>query len=1049
MNFVADLHIHSRFSRATSRALTLPHLAGWAGAKGIDVLGTGDFTHPAWRQELRDNLLFDEQSGLYRLKGKAENPIASSGAGREPYFCLQAEISSIYKAGGATRKIHNLVFVPDLDAADRLSARLALVGNISSDGRPILGLPARDLLEMVLESSPGAVMVPAHIWTPWFSLFGSRSGYDRLEDCFGDLSGHIFALETGLSSDPAMNRHWSALDEYTLISNSDAHSGANLGREANLFSGEPSYDGMFDALRLAGGRKPITESGCRFLGTMEFFPEEGKYHLDGHRACGVSLEPAEAAARGNICPVCGKPLTIGVLHRVMELADRKLPELAGQPEARMLVPLSEIVGEILGAGSATQKAKRRYAEIINRFGSELAVLCALPPDEIGAFWPPLGEAVDRMRQGRALVSAGYDGQYGRIKLFAPGELEAERALLPSLQKKVSEKSSGRQNRGNANAFSLASETDGKGRSAGATAGCSGAGEYSPPQKEALEAGPGPVFVIAGPGAGKTRLLVGRMEKLLRDGRKVLAITYTRRAAEEMRQRLSSRGFNSADCDTLHAIAHRLLCAEKTVSLLQDAAASSLFARANHDIPARERQKLWEEICRARETLSGHGAEAGKAYARYAEIKHKASPELVDYGDLLDWLLEAAPAFRGRWEHILVDEIQDFSPLQMEITRRLLPTDGDGFFGIGDPDQAIYGFRGASGQSAESLSAIWPGIRVCRLSRSYRSSQKVLDAAQSVLRGECGNLYAELPLSARLHLFSAPDAEKEAGWVARTIEALLGGGSHSMQDVRNELMDGELSPGEIGVLVRLKAQLPPLVRALEKAGVSASYPAEEEFWLDGQCQDFMRLAADWHGLSYVCAEVKTFFAWRQKPPDFKSGLEPGKLLDLAAPEGSELEVGLLLDSPAFKSLCRMWRRCGGWEGFFAELPWLCEAELLKNRAQQVQLMTLHASKGLEFQAVFMPGLENGLLPFNPAHLFGGEGAGAWRGDLPDEAEERRLCYVGLTRSARGLFLSHALKRRLFGLELKLEASPFLAPLAGLFRKTRLEMRPVARKLSLFG
>ena len=281
--FRADLHIHSRFSRATSSRLTLPHLAAWAGAKGIDVLATGDFTHPVWRQELRDSLEMDEDSGLLRLKRPLngddvtrEIPHLAGLAPREPKFMLEAEISSIYKKNGAVRKIHSLVYMPDFESADRLCEKLEAIGNLKSDGRPILGLDVKDLLAMVLEI-PRAYMIPAHIWTPWFALFGSKSGFDSLEECFEDLTPHIFAAETGLSSDPDMNRCWSSLDHLLMVSSSDAHSGENLAREATLFEGDATYDGIFDALHKK-------EGATRYAGTLEFFPEEGKYHLDGHRA---------------------------------------------------------------------------------------------------------------------------------------------------------------------------------------------------------------------------------------------------------------------------------------------------------------------------------------------------------------------------------------------------------------------------------------------------------------------------------------------------------------------------------------------------------------------------------------------------------------------------------------------------------------------------------------------------------------------------------------------------------------------------------------------
>ncbi|MDD4701222.1 MAG: endonuclease Q family protein, partial [Desulfovibrio sp.] len=448
MNFIADLHIHSRFSRATSKALNARHLAAWARCKGIGVLGTGDFTHPQWRAELAEQLELDEASGLYRLKGEPEELDVMAGgtmqaeATQGPLFMLQAEVSSIYKRHGKVRKVHNLIYMRTLEDAARLSQRLEQIGNLHSDGRPILGLDSRDLLEIMLECADDAVMVPAHVWTPWFALFGSKSGFDRLTDCYGDLSQHIFALETGLSSDPAMNRLVSQLDGYALISNSDAHSGANLGREANLFQGRPSYAGVFTALRAAAQRLPQDSQDCRFLGTMEFYPDEGKYHLDGHRACNVVLEPRESRELGNICPVCGKPLTVGVLHRVWELADRQEPaQLPHEPEARPLIPLAELVGEIVGAGVASRKVQDRYGSLLRELGPELHILCRMPESQVRAHWEPLGEAVARMRRGQVFRQGGYDGEYGVVRVFTPEELvdirgtgrSAGRDSLPGLK----------------------------------------------------------------------------------------------------------------------------------------------------------------------------------------------------------------------------------------------------------------------------------------------------------------------------------------------------------------------------------------------------------------------------------------------------------------------------------------------------------------------------------------------------------------------------------------------------------------------------------------
>jgi uncharacterized protein (TIGR00375 family) len=417
MDYIADLHVHSPYSRATSSGSTLVGLAGWARVKGIQVIGTGDFTHPGWFRCLKEELE-PAEPGLFKLKN--ETAIVSPLAGVTPApsplrFLLSAEISSIYKRHGVVRKVHNLLYVPDFASAERLNARLAGIGNIESDGRPILGLDSRDLLEILLELAPEGFLVPAHIWTPWFSLFGSRSGFDRIEDCFGDLTPHVFALETGLSSDLDMNRLISALDRFSLISNSDCHSPSKLGREANLFSTGLDYFSLRDAIR--ANRRDT------FRGTVEFFPEEGKYHADGHRNCNVCLEPAETRRLGLLCPVCGKPLTIGVCHRVMELADREQPLYRDDsPQVFSLIPLPELLGEIIGAGPASKGVMEQYRRCIARFGSEFNLLLHAPLEEISLESAILGEALARMRSGRVIRKAGFDGEYGVIRVFDEGEV---------------------------------------------------------------------------------------------------------------------------------------------------------------------------------------------------------------------------------------------------------------------------------------------------------------------------------------------------------------------------------------------------------------------------------------------------------------------------------------------------------------------------------------------------------------------------------------------------------------------------------------------------
>ena len=417
MSFIADLHIHSKYSRATSRQLDLEHLWIWAQRKGITVVGTADFTHPGWFAELEQKLA-PAEPGLFRLRPELERELAGEvpdACRGEVRFLLSVEISNIYKRDDRTRKVHNLILAPDLAAASRLNAALDRIGNITSDGRPILGLDSRDLLELTLEASDEAALIPAHIWTPWFSALGSRSGFDSIEQCYADLAGHIFAVETGLSSDPPMNWRLSALDRYTLISNSDAHSPAKLGREANIFHCGLSYPEMMAALRDRGG--------AGFGGTIEFFPEEGKYHLDGHRKCGMRLWPEETRRLAGVCFECGKPLVLGVMNRVEQLADRpdgSRPD--GAAPFRSLVGLAQVLGEVHGVGQGTKTVARHLDRLTRAFGAELGILQEVPLEDLHRHGGSLlQEAVRRMRDGEVHIQGGFDGEYGVVRLIEPSE----------------------------------------------------------------------------------------------------------------------------------------------------------------------------------------------------------------------------------------------------------------------------------------------------------------------------------------------------------------------------------------------------------------------------------------------------------------------------------------------------------------------------------------------------------------------------------------------------------------------------------------------------
>ncbi|MDD5039591.1 MAG: endonuclease Q family protein [Patescibacteria group bacterium] len=407
-HYIADLHFHSKYSRAVSRDMDLEHIAQWARTKGIDVATTADFTHPVWYAELQKKLQ-REDDGLYSLKNN----------GHATRFMLTTEISCIYSKSGKTRRVHHVIIMPDLEAVKKINGRLNLIGNLKSDGRPILGLDSKELLKIVLDTSPDAMLIPAHIWTPWFSMFGSMSGFDTVEECFEDLSPHIHAVETGLSSDPAMNWRLSQLDRMQIVSFSDAHSPQNLGREATVFElPQLSYGNLTNALK---GKKTTSS----IAHTIEFYPEEGRYHWDGHRNCAVRLAPAETKKLKGICPKCKKRMTVGVLYRANLLADR--PDgykPANRPPYRSLVPLREIIGEALNVGPASKKVQAEYESLIQVGKNELNILLNVPTEELAAMTlPKIAEGIERVRAGKLTISPGYDGEYGTVHVFS----EAERA----------------------------------------------------------------------------------------------------------------------------------------------------------------------------------------------------------------------------------------------------------------------------------------------------------------------------------------------------------------------------------------------------------------------------------------------------------------------------------------------------------------------------------------------------------------------------------------------------------------------------------------------
>jgi len=397
---IADLHIHSRYSRATSQDMIIPKIAEYSKLKGIGMVATGDFTHPEWLKELKKDLKFGD--GVYEYGGIK--------------FILSVEVNNIYTRGGKLRRIHNIIFAPDFETVEKANKYLARYGKLEADGRPILSLDTYDMFKALIDISPDIFIVPSHIWTPWFSLFGSNSGFDSIEECFSDLKDKFFAVETGLSSDPAMNWRLSTLDNYTLVSNSDAHSPSRLGREANVFKEDLNYYQLRDVLKNKDREK--------FLYTIEFYPEEGKYHFDGHRKCGVRLSPKEARFNNNLCPVCSRNVTIGVLHRVETLSDREegFVPVDTRPY-RNLVPLEEVIAGALGVGRDTVGVKNEYRKLCNIFGNEFEILINVPVDELkNNTQEKIAQGIERARRGDVIINPGYDGEFGQVRIFEEEKL---------------------------------------------------------------------------------------------------------------------------------------------------------------------------------------------------------------------------------------------------------------------------------------------------------------------------------------------------------------------------------------------------------------------------------------------------------------------------------------------------------------------------------------------------------------------------------------------------------------------------------------------------
>jgi uncharacterized protein (TIGR00375 family) len=1089
MKLIADLHIHSYYSRATSKELTFEHLYKWAQLKGVNIVATGDIAHPGWFKEINEKLAPAEE-GLFKLKDEfaarmnEEIPEACKGTVR---FILGGEISNIYKKNERVRKNHNLVFMPSFEAVQKFQDELEKIGNIRSDGRPILGLDARDLLEIVLSIDTNAHLSPAHIWTPWFSMLGSKSGFDTVEECFEDLSEHIFAVETGLSSDPPMNWRLSQLDKYTLVSNSDAHSPQKLAREANVFNIDLSYNGLFEAL--------ISGDKMKLGGTIEFFPEEGKYHYDGHRKCGIRWDPKTTLENNNICTVCGKPITVGVLNRVETLADRQEGEKPEHAlEFKSLIPLPEILGEVFNVGANSKKVTDSYFALLNKLGSELSILRDIPIDDIkNTGGELLAEAISRMRSGNVTLAGGYDGEFGTIKLFDDNERDkfggqqvfftADKTNVPvkyKAQKYHDGKKSITVVKENQN-FTLefhkevlpdndlrTEETRPSILAQPAAEDHSILSSLNERQKEAVLYTDTHIIITAGPGTGKTKTLTHRIAYLVKvkgiNPENILAVTFTNKAADEMRNRLNKL-LSKYDSDKLTIKTFHALAAGILRENAQEAGIQPNFSICGTDdsfeilrtcLPANSKDELFtltEKISRAKNSLLApdspgllNNDDFDSAFIESYKLYQNelTKNNFLDFDDLIlrtTKLLETNRAvgkkYRNRFRWISIDEYQDINHAQY-VLLKLLTQGGNNICVIGDPDQAIYGFRGSSREYFLKFDADFPSSKKIRLIKNYRSTQIIINASSQVIikdhRQEMVKLLAQTAGTTKLEIYRATTYKAEAEYVVHQIEKMVGGTScFSIDSGRVADNDKyERSFADFVVLYRIGAQSYALIEAFKRSGIPFQTSSDKALY-DHK----------------IIKEMLTYLWFVYNPDSYyyreKIRHKYGKLipqLEKLRPHTDELSVSELIerikeslssyihygfDTEQGELIHRLIRRANPYynrlKDFLDSTVLGMETDEYDSKADRVALMTIHASKGLEFPVVFITGCEENLIPYK-------------RENAPmNLQEERRLFYVGMTRAKEKLILTHADKRFLFGKTYNYSPSRFLGDIEAALKEIK--------------
>lgn len=1047
MKFIGDFHIHSHYSLATSKELRPDFLDYWARLKGIKVAGSGDFTHPGWLQELKEQFE-PAEDGLFKVKQEYKKKIFLP-VEEDVRFILTAEISNIYKKNGKVRKVHNVVFAPSFSVAEKIQNKLINLGfNITSDGRPILGMDSRDLLELCLDSSEDIFFVPAHIWTPWFSILGSKSGFDSVEECFEDLSPNIHAIETGLSTDPPMNWMCSFLDKYTLTANSDAHSPEKLGRNANIFDTELSYKGIIDAMK--------TGNQADFLGTIDFFPQEGKYHFDGHRKCGICWSPLDTLQHDEICQVCGKKITVGVMNRIAQLADRDdVLERKNRHPFYSLIPLKEILSELEGVSPDSNKVDQHYKQLVHKAGSELNLLLHYDIEYVKTIGGELiSEAVRRMRNREVYIQEGFDGEYGIIKVFKDGEAKSiirSASLFEESESRYLTKNNPRPLVSfNLEAFRKLSQQKEETKVKDIelyepeffSRGNDILSGLNDEQAKAAAHYSSPAIILAGPGTGKTKVLTTRIAYLIQNKNinpeSILAVTFTNKAAREMKDRLSlmldNQILNALRISTFHAFGLSVI-----KEYLKNSGLTDNFSVIDEDdkkqilseldVDRSHVSEISEKITEIKQMLKD---ETGIADSVLAGIFKKYNQTLkqsnaFDFDDLVSFPVQLflkhpdiLSEYQKNIQWILVDEYQDVNFSQYRLIRLLMPDPDSNLFVIGDPDQAIYGFRGADVQYIQMFRDDYPDASIFKLKKSYRCTDSILRASGNVLKVSQQFLEG-VQKGVKIKISENVTDKSEAEFVARSIEKMIGGvgffsiDSHVAEGDKEEEIE---SLSDFAVLCRTGKQMPVIEKALIDHNIPYQKIGEDPFFRQEPVKsvlDVYRFVSNTENIYLKSRLLKQRIIDKDSLVRLTGTMKGKNLVSKLEHiinccfqnhfEEHKFMVTRLLD------IAEQYE--GNEEDFIQHILLGTGIDTWKSKVEAVNLMTLHASKGLEFNCVFITGCEENLIPYS---LF--------EKNRADPDEERRLLYVGMTRARHYLFLTCAQRRFLMGREYFQKRSFFL-------------------------